>query len=164
MRQFLGHTPYGLSGMPLLDNTQPIIRPLSPNQVPDALQGTPDTSATLVQNVSVNHGRSDIFVSQQLLNRSNGVSILQQVSGGVVPKRVNRHMFSQSGQASRLFDSFSHIGFVSRPISAQIQISHLTEGQHTWGISVSHLRAPERHADAVLPACKPAYLSTSRRI
>ena len=49
------------------------------------IERAPHTQNVLRCNMGIDHGRLEIFVSEQLLNRPNVVSVLQQVRCETVP-------------------------------------------------------------------------------
>ena len=59
--------------------------------------GTADTPASgPVQNVGIDHRRFQILVPEQLLDRPDIISLVQQVGGKAVPKCVTAHRFLDS--------------------------------------------------------------------
>lgn len=60
--------------------------------------------ASLVPHVGLNHGRADIFVSHQFLNRADVVSGFQQVSGEGMPEGMAADMLDHSGFSNGLLD------------------------------------------------------------
>ena len=44
--------------------------------------------ASLVQDMSVDHGRADIFVTEEFLNRANVVACFEQMRGEGVSERI----------------------------------------------------------------------------
>lgn len=69
-----------------------------------SINRTPDSVASLVQRVDVNHGRADIFVSHQFLNRADVVSGFQQVCGEGMPDGMAADMLDHSGFSNGLLD------------------------------------------------------------
>jgi len=51
-------------------------------------QRTPDTFATPVQHMRVNHRRVDVLMAQQFLNRPDVVAIFKQMRGKRMAQRV----------------------------------------------------------------------------
>ena len=60
--------------------------------------------ASPVQHIRVNHGRADVFVSQEFLDRTNVVAGLKQMCGKGMPEGMAADMFDHSG----LTDSLLH--------------------------------------------------------
>src|SRR5215469_4471513 len=54
-------------------------------------------SAGTVEHVGVNHRRSDVFVTEQLLNRTNVIAVFKQMCGEAVSEGVAACRFSDSG-------------------------------------------------------------------
>ncbi len=52
----------------------------------------------------VDHGRSDISVTQQLLNRSDIVAVFQQVGCKRMPQRMTARRFGNPSFEPRFFD------------------------------------------------------------
>jgi len=52
------------------------------------VQGAPHPSATLVEDMGVDHGGADIFVAEELLDGTKVVAVLQQVGRERVAQRV----------------------------------------------------------------------------
>ena len=52
------------------------------------VQGTPDPSATLVQDMGVDHGGADVFVAEELLDGTDVVAVFQEVGRERVAQRV----------------------------------------------------------------------------
>jgi len=55
--------------------------------------------ATFVQNMSVNHGRADVFVPKKFLDRADVVTGLKQVRGEVMPECMTAHELDDVGFA-----------------------------------------------------------------
>ncbi len=69
--------------------------------------------SAFVQHMSVNHGRIDILVPQQLLNGTNVISVLQQMGRKRMSKSVTANMFNDSGLQTSLSHSTLHKRFVN---------------------------------------------------
>ena len=84
------------------------------------LKRTPDTSATLVQDVSVDLSSPHIRVPQKLLDRSQVVAIFQQVRSERVAQRVAARPLHDSCLADRPPDLPLHA------VSGGVVSAHLT--------------------------------------
>jgi hypothetical protein len=51
------------------------------------IQRAADAEAGFVQDVSVNHGRGGVFVSEEFLNGADVLAVFKQMSGETVPPR-----------------------------------------------------------------------------
>ena len=87
---------------------------LRPEPVERALHAAP----ALVQDVGIDHGRTHVPVSEQLLNRSNVVAGLQQVRGKGVPERVACRRSGNAGRPHGVFDRSLEHRFVKVMASA----------------------------------------------
>lgn len=63
------------------------------------IQRTAHASPTFIEDVSVDHRGPDIFVTQQLLDGTNVISVFQKVSCKAVPKRVTASILFHAGRA-----------------------------------------------------------------
>jgi len=63
----------------------------------DVIERAPDSQAAAVEDVCVDHGGLDILVTEEVLDRSDIVAILEQVGGEAVAKRVAAHAFGEAG-------------------------------------------------------------------
>ena len=64
--------------------------PINPNRRgSECVRRTPDALAATVQHVSIDHRRRHLFVTQQLLNRTDVIAILQQIGLALVPRVEN---------------------------------------------------------------------------
>jgi len=81
------------------------IIPLGP-PVPEgqSVYGASDPPPAAVQNVGVNHGRTDIGVSEQLLNRADIVAIFQQMGGKGMAHGVRAGWLRDAGLEPCIFD------------------------------------------------------------
>jgi hypothetical protein len=68
------------------------------------LQGAADSQATPVEDVGVDHGCLDVFVTQKLLDGANIVMRFQEVGGKAVTQSVGSDELDDTRQASRPFD------------------------------------------------------------
>ena len=62
-----------------------------------SIQRAPHASSALVQDVCINHCGPDIFVTKQLLNCSDVITVFQQVSRKAVSKRMTGPVFLDAG-------------------------------------------------------------------
>ena len=60
-----------------------------------------DRARAPVQNVSVDHGRADVVVAKELLDRPDVVAIFQQMGGERVAKRVTAYRFGDTRAQGR---------------------------------------------------------------
>jgi hypothetical protein len=58
--------------------------------------------------MGVDHGGLDIGVAKQFLDRTDIITVLQQMSGEAVPESVGGDVFGQASTSSRLPDSTPH--------------------------------------------------------
>jgi len=65
---------------------------------------TLDAFAATVQDVSINHRRRHVFVTQQFLNRADVIAILQQVRRERMPKRMRGCRLCNASVSYRDFD------------------------------------------------------------
>ena len=68
------------------------------------VQRAPDASSSLVQDMGINHRRTDIAVAQELLYGPDIVSSLQQVSAKGVSQGMATRRFGDASPPNRLFD------------------------------------------------------------
>ena len=73
---------------------------------------TSNGAPAAVEDVGVNHRRADVPVSQQLLDRPDVVSVLEQMGGERVAECVAGDTFFDARQIRRFFDSALKNGFV----------------------------------------------------
>jgi hypothetical protein len=92
-----------------LDGDRVRLRKSRPNPVFDdriillrEIEGTPHTFSSSVEDVRVDHRRSDVPVPQQLLYRPNVVPFLQQVGSERMPKGMACDPFDESGTGGGL--------------------------------------------------------------
>lgn len=71
---------------------------------PSQLQRTLNGFAAAIQNMSVDHRRRNISMSQQLLNGADVVASLQQMCRKAMPKRVATRRFVNTRCSDRVFD------------------------------------------------------------
>ena len=76
-----------------------------------------DVQSWPIAHVGVNHGRGDVLVSEQLLDRANIVAALQQMGRKAVAERVTAGRFTDPGITNRLFDGILQI-FLPNVVSA----------------------------------------------
>src|SRR5688572_24827836 len=62
--------------------------------------------------MSVDHGCSDVFMSEQFLNRANVVAVLEEMSGERMPEGVAAHTFVKAGFLGGLFHCALEGGFI----------------------------------------------------
>ncbi len=72
------------------------------------VQRAPDAPSTLIQNVRVDHRRTDVPVPEQLLDRPDVVPRLQQVRREGVTERVTRRRPGNPSRPGRLLDGSLH--------------------------------------------------------
>ncbi len=101
-----------------------------------SIQRAPHASSALVQDVCINHCGPDIFVTKQLLNCSDVITVFQQVSRKAVSKRMTGPVFLDAGGPYSFFHGTESWTFrtattcsVSRCFSA-------------WGNIVTRSRSP----------------------
>jgi len=68
--------------------------------------GAADPSASSIEDMSINHRRADVRVTEQLLDCPDVVAVLQQVGGKGMPKRMTRGRLEDSRLESGLFKRF----------------------------------------------------------
>jgi hypothetical protein len=68
--------------------------------------------ATAIEDVGVDHGGFDVFVSEQFLDGADVVTVLEQVGGEGVAEGVATDALGDFGVAGSLFDSFLQATFV----------------------------------------------------
>src|SRR5208337_1698799 len=76
------------------------------------VRGTANASAAAVQDVRVDHGRTNVLVSQEFLDRANVVAGGQEVCGKGMPKRVACRAFRESRRGYSSCYRFLDQGFV----------------------------------------------------
>ena len=74
-------------------------------QVRSHIERGTDGEATAVKDVGVDHGCSHVFVTQQILDGSNIVAVLQQMRSKGMAQRMATDAFLNGRFASRVFDS-----------------------------------------------------------
>jgi hypothetical protein len=83
-------------------------------QMEKAVQGTRHTHASLLKDVSVNHGGGDIAAAQQGLDGGDVCAVLRQVGGQTMPEGAGADLFGQSCPAyrrvDRLIDAAASLG------------------------------------------------------
>lgn len=62
--------------------------------------------------MSIDHGRLDILMTQQLLHRANVIAGFEKVCGKAMTKRVRRYGFIDLRQAGSLFDRLLQTGLI----------------------------------------------------
>jgi hypothetical protein len=77
-----------------------------------AVQRRFDGKSAALEDVGVDHGGFDVFVSEEFLNRSDVVTVLKEMSGETVAKGVRGNPFLNSGESGGFFDGFLKGGFV----------------------------------------------------
>ncbi len=65
------------------------------------VQRTAHADPRLVENVSVNHSRGHVLVTQQLLHCSDVITVFEEVRRKGMPKRVTTRWLIDSGLANR---------------------------------------------------------------
>ena len=68
------------------------------------VQGGFDRQAAALQDMGVDHGGADIFVTKQFLHGTDIIPILEQVGGKGVPEGMAGYTFAYSGCPGSFFD------------------------------------------------------------
>jgi len=76
------------------------------------IQRAADAEAGFVEDVSVNHGRGDVFVSEEFLNGADVLAVFKQMSGETVPECMATGGFGNAGMLDGQFDSVLEIFFL----------------------------------------------------
>ena len=79
---------------------------------PSRIQRTFHALASLVQDMRVDHGRTDVFMTQQFLNRSYIVARFQQMGREGMAERMARGPFAQAGTGDGSGDRAADGAFV----------------------------------------------------
>ena len=69
------------------------------------VEGAFDSKSAALEDVSVDHGGSYVFVPQQFLNSTDVVTILEEMGGETVSKGMARDAFSDGSLSSSFFYS-----------------------------------------------------------
>jgi hypothetical protein len=77
-----------------------------------------------IYDMSIDHGRSDIPMTEQLLHRSDVIAIRKKMRGKRVPKGMTRCRLDQT----RLLNRFSHSLLQYRCIHCDDALAHLSDG------------------------------------
>ena len=77
-----------------------------------SVHGTPNGTATFVQDMSVNHCCGNVIVSEQFLDRADVVTVRKEMGCKAVPKAVAPDRFMDTGKSNRLFKGLSDTAFV----------------------------------------------------
>ena len=98
------------------------------------IEGAFNTLGTTVENVSVNHGGFDIFMSQEFLNSTtetrfrNIVTGFEKVGGEAMPEGMARGMFVDASFSDGLFNSFLEGAFTHVPTAHEARFFFRSEG------------------------------------
>ena len=76
------------------------------------VQGAPHTFSSTIEDVRVDHRRSDVPVPQQLLYRPNVVPFLKKMGSERMPKGMTGNRFGKSGTGGGLLYGFLEHRFV----------------------------------------------------
>lgn len=71
-----------------------------------------DSAGAALKHMSIDHGGSDVFVSEQFLNGADIVTGFEEMRGEGMAKRVCMYLFGYAGFAGGFFDRFLKNAFV----------------------------------------------------
>ena len=101
-----------------MDIEEDVILPLTPDAIlatvaheipcPHSIEWATYGQTAPIQDVSVDHGRLDVFVTQQFLDGAEVVVIFQQVRGKGVAEGMGRDPFGDASLPGSFLDGFLH--------------------------------------------------------